>query len=170
MFFVGLKTIIFHQKSFPCNFTVGFNIFCNTVMRSLLVPPSRNYVSAMNNGGRGVYRSLWTRPFITQYKVVYTVFSSIDLLWKIFVKKCLLNFSVTAYIGLLDYGLPKSGETVLVNGAAGAVGSVVGQIAKIKVRLRALQTGWKTNQFLVLSQGLTSFNSHLLINNYRPRT
>ena len=39
-------------------------------------------------------------------------------------------------MGLLDYGLPKSGETVLVNAAAGAVGSVVGQIAKIKVRLQ----------------------------------
>ena len=42
-------------------------------------------------------------------------------------------------MGLLDYGLPKSGETVLVNAAAGAVGSVVGQIAKIKVRLQLTQ-------------------------------
>lgn len=39
---------------------------------------------------------------------------------------------LTAYFGLLDTGQPKSGETVLVSGAAGAVGSVVGQIAKIK--------------------------------------
>ncbi|NRA45103.1 MAG: NADP-dependent oxidoreductase [Oligoflexales bacterium] len=39
---------------------------------------------------------------------------------------------VTAYFGLLDIGEPKAGETVLVSGAAGAVGSVVGQIAKIK--------------------------------------
>lgn len=39
---------------------------------------------------------------------------------------------VTAYFGLLDIGQPKPGETVLVSGAAGAVGSVVGQIAKIK--------------------------------------
>ena len=38
----------------------------------------------------------------------------------------------TAYFGLLDVGQPKEGETVLVSGAAGAVGSVVGQIAKIK--------------------------------------
>ncbi|XP_065835940.1 prostaglandin reductase 1-like [Oscarella lobularis] len=39
----------------------------------------------------------------------------------------------TAYFGLLDVAGPvKSGETVLVNGAAGAVGTVVGQIAKIK--------------------------------------
>ncbi len=39
---------------------------------------------------------------------------------------------VTAYIGLLDIGTPKAGETVVVSAAAGAVGSVVGQIAKIK--------------------------------------
>ncbi len=38
---------------------------------------------------------------------------------------------LTAYFGLLDIGEPKEGETVLVSGAAGAVGSVVGQIAKI---------------------------------------
>ena len=38
----------------------------------------------------------------------------------------------TAYFGLLLVGKPKEGETVLVSGAAGAVGSVVGQIAKIK--------------------------------------
>ena len=38
----------------------------------------------------------------------------------------------TAYFGLLAIGQPKEGETVVVSGAAGAVGSVVGQIAKIK--------------------------------------
>ena len=39
---------------------------------------------------------------------------------------------MTAYFGLLDIGKPKPGETVVVSGAAGAVGAVVGQIAKIK--------------------------------------
>jgi NADPH-dependent curcumin reductase len=39
---------------------------------------------------------------------------------------------VTAYFGLLDVGQPKAGETVLVSTAAGAVGSAVGQIAKLK--------------------------------------
>lgn len=39
---------------------------------------------------------------------------------------------VTAYFGLLDIGRPKEGETVVVSAAAGAVGSAVGQIAKIK--------------------------------------
>jgi NADPH-dependent curcumin reductase len=38
----------------------------------------------------------------------------------------------TAYMGLLDIGQPKSGETVVVAAASGAVGAVVGQIAKIK--------------------------------------
>ncbi len=38
---------------------------------------------------------------------------------------------LTAYFGFLDVGRPRSGETVVVSGAAGAVGSVVGQIAKI---------------------------------------
>ena len=39
---------------------------------------------------------------------------------------------LTAYFGLLELGRPKPGETVVVSAAAGAVGSVVGQIAKIK--------------------------------------
>jgi len=39
---------------------------------------------------------------------------------------------VTAWVGLLDICQPKSGETVVVSAASGAVGSVVGQIAKIK--------------------------------------
>lgn len=39
---------------------------------------------------------------------------------------------LTAYFGLLDIGQPKEGETVVVSGAAGAVGMVVGQIAKLK--------------------------------------
>ncbi|HZL49416.1 MAG TPA: NADP-dependent oxidoreductase [Terracidiphilus sp.] len=39
---------------------------------------------------------------------------------------------LTAYFGLLDIGQPKEGETVVVSAAAGAVGAVVGQIAKIK--------------------------------------
>ncbi|XP_053683332.1 prostaglandin reductase 1-like [Sabethes cyaneus] len=38
----------------------------------------------------------------------------------------------TAYFGLLEVCTPKAGETVVVSGAAGAVGSLVGQIAKIK--------------------------------------
>jgi NADPH-dependent curcumin reductase CurA len=39
---------------------------------------------------------------------------------------------LTAYFGLLEVGNPKQGETVLVSAAAGGVGSIVGQIAKVK--------------------------------------
>ena len=39
---------------------------------------------------------------------------------------------LTAYFGLLDVGRPKAGETVVVSAAAGSVGSIVGQIAKLK--------------------------------------
>ncbi|WP_224995306.1 NADP-dependent oxidoreductase [Cesiribacter sp. SM1] len=39
---------------------------------------------------------------------------------------------LTAYFGLMDIGKPKEGETVVISGAAGAVGVVVGQIAKIQ--------------------------------------
>lgn len=39
---------------------------------------------------------------------------------------------MTAYFGLLDIGRPEAGQTVVVSGAAGAVGTVVGQIAKLK--------------------------------------
>ena len=38
----------------------------------------------------------------------------------------------TAYFGLLELCQPKAGETIVVTGAAGAVGSLVGQIAKIR--------------------------------------
>ncbi|MBN4077194.1 zinc-binding dehydrogenase [Mariprofundus ferrooxydans] len=38
----------------------------------------------------------------------------------------------TAYMGLLDIGQPKSGETIVVAAATGAVGTVVGQVAKLK--------------------------------------
>jgi hypothetical protein len=39
---------------------------------------------------------------------------------------------LTAYFGLLECGRPKAGETVVVSAAAGSVGSIVGQIAKLK--------------------------------------
>ena len=39
---------------------------------------------------------------------------------------------MTGYFGLLEVGMPKAGETVVVSGAAGAVGQTVGQIAKLK--------------------------------------
>jgi len=59
---------------------------------------------------------------------------------------------VTAYFGLIDVGRPVAGETVVVSGAAGATGSVVGQIAKIKgCRVVGIAGGekkcrWLTNE------------------------
>jgi hypothetical protein len=42
------------------------------------------------------------------------------------------HIGLTAYCGLLDIGQPKAGETLVISAAAGAVGSLVGQIGKIK--------------------------------------
>jgi NADPH-dependent curcumin reductase CurA len=39
---------------------------------------------------------------------------------------------MTGYFGLMDVGMPQAGETVVVSGAAGAVGQTVGQMARIK--------------------------------------
>ena len=39
---------------------------------------------------------------------------------------------MTGYFGLMDVGMPQAGETVVVSGAAGAVGQTVGQLAKLK--------------------------------------
>lgn len=56
----------------------------------------------------------------------------------------------TAYFGLLRIGEPKAGETVLVSGAAGAVGSIVGQIAKIKgCRVVGIAGGEKKCKYIV---------------------
>lgn len=57
---------------------------------------------------------------------------------------------MTGYFGLLKTGEPKAGETVVVSGAAGAVGSLVGQIAKIKgCRVVGIAGGSEKCRFLV---------------------
>jgi NADPH-dependent curcumin reductase len=56
---------------------------------------------------------------------------------------------MTAYFGLLEVGKPKAGETVAVSGAAGAVGTVVGQVAKIKgCRVVGIAGGSEKCQYL----------------------
>ena len=63
--------------------------------------------------------------------------------------------SLTAYFGLLDVCEPKEGETVLVSGAAGATGSVVAQIAKLKgCRVIGIAGGSEKCQWLLDSCGL----------------
>ena len=64
---------------------------------------------------------------------------------------------MTAYFGLLDVGKAKAGDTVVVSGAAGAVGMVVGQIAKIKgCRVIGIAGGEKKCQYLVKELGFDS--------------
>jgi NADPH-dependent curcumin reductase CurA len=57
---------------------------------------------------------------------------------------------MTAYFGLLDVGRPVAGETVVVSAAAGAVGQLVGQIAKIKgCRVVGIAGGLEKCRFIV---------------------
>ena len=64
---------------------------------------------------------------------------------------------MTAYFGLLDVGKPKPGDTVVVSGAAGAVGMVVGQIAKIKgCRVVGIAGGQDKCQYVVRDLGFDS--------------
>lgn len=61
---------------------------------------------------------------------------------------------LTAYFGFLEIGQPKAGDTVVVSAAAGAVGSVVGQIAKIKgCRVVGIAGGAEKCRFLVEELG-----------------
>ncbi|WP_249676703.1 NADP-dependent oxidoreductase [Pseudomonas abieticivorans] len=57
---------------------------------------------------------------------------------------------MTAYFALLDTGAPKAGDTVVISGAAGAVGSIAGQIAKVKgCRVVGIAGGKDKCQFLM---------------------
>lgn len=61
---------------------------------------------------------------------------------------------MTGYFGLLKTGQPKAGDTVVVSGAAGAVGGLVGQIAKIKgCRVVGIAGGPEKCKFLVDEMG-----------------
>ena len=62
---------------------------------------------------------------------------------------------LTAYAGLLDIGQPKPGETVVVSAASGAVGSIVGQIAKIK-GCRAVGVAGRARSAATSSRSLAS--------------
>jgi NADPH-dependent curcumin reductase CurA len=67
----------------------------------------------------------------------------------------------TAYMGLLDIGQPKAGETVVVAAASGAVGSVVGQIAKLKdCRAIGIAGGAEKCRFVVEELGFDACIDH----------
>ncbi|KAL8613045.1 hypothetical protein ACOMHN_008814 [Nucella lapillus] len=82
---------------------------------------------------------------------------------------CLGMPGLTAYFGLLDRGQAKPGEVVLVSGAAGAVGSVVGQIAKIKVGgqflYTVLQNHMKTQGRVVSVGYISQYNNEKIDHN-----
>ncbi len=67
----------------------------------------------------------------------------------------------TGYMGLLDIGQPKSGETVAVAAASGAVGSVVGQVAKLKgCRAVGIAGGPEKCRFVVEKLGFDACIDH----------
>jgi len=67
----------------------------------------------------------------------------------------------TAYMGLLDIGQPKAGETVVVAAASGAVGAVVGQIAKIKeCRIVGIAGGPEKCRYVVDELGFDACIDH----------
>ncbi len=68
---------------------------------------------------------------------------------------------MTAYVGLLEIGQPKPGETVAVAAASGAVGSVVGQIAKIKgARAVGIAGGAEKCRFVTQELGFDACVDH----------
>jgi NADPH-dependent curcumin reductase CurA len=68
---------------------------------------------------------------------------------------------LTAYVGLLDIGQPKAGDTVVLAAATGAVGSVVGQIAKLKgCRVVGIAGGAEKCQYAVEQLGYDACVSH----------
>ena len=60
---------------------------------------------------------------------------------------------VTAWVGLFDIGEPKAGETVVVSSAAGAVGSVVGQLAKVRCKAVGIAGGKDKCDYVVNEPG-----------------
>lgn len=67
----------------------------------------------------------------------------------------------TAYMGLLDIGQPKAGETIVMAAATGAVGSVVGQIAKLKgCRVVGLAGGAEKCRYAVEELGFDACIDH----------
>ncbi|HKX17033.1 MAG TPA: NADP-dependent oxidoreductase [bacterium] len=68
---------------------------------------------------------------------------------------------MTAYVGLLDIGRPREGETVVVSAASGAVGSVAGQIARIKgCRVLGIAGGAQKCRYVVEDLGFDACVDH----------
>ncbi|MXY25181.1 MAG: NADP-dependent oxidoreductase [Acidobacteria bacterium] len=68
---------------------------------------------------------------------------------------------MTAYVGLLDHGRPRPGETVVVSAASGAVGAVVGQIARIRgCRVVGIAGAQEKCEYVVNELGFDACVSH----------
>jgi NADPH-dependent curcumin reductase CurA len=68
---------------------------------------------------------------------------------------------MTAYMGLMDIGQPKAGETLVVAAASGAVGSVVGQVAKLKgLRVVGVAGGVDKCRYVVETLGFDACIDH----------
>ncbi|MBP5101681.1 NADP-dependent oxidoreductase [Pseudomonas protegens] len=68
---------------------------------------------------------------------------------------------MTAYMGLMDIGQPKAGETLVVGAASGAVGSVVGQVAKLKgLRVVGVAGGADKCRYVVEELGFDACIDH----------
>lgn len=77
---------------------------------------------------------------------------------------------LTAYFGLLDITQPKAGETVVVSGAAGAVGSTAGQIAKIKgCRVVGIAGSDQKIDYLVKDLGFDAGFNYKTTSNYNAK-
>lgn len=77
---------------------------------------------------------------------------------------------LTAYFGLLDIGKPQPGETVVISGAAGAVGSLVGQIAKIKgCRAVGIAGGDDKIDYIVKELGFDAAFNYKIVENYQEK-
>jgi NADPH-dependent curcumin reductase len=94
-----------------------------------VVEESRNARFAVGDAVQGILG--WQRYAISDGKGLVTLPKGLPVPFDAFVA-VLNHIGATAYFGLLEIGQPKAGETIVVSAAAGAVGSLVGQIGKIK--------------------------------------
>ncbi|MBR7799091.1 NADP-dependent oxidoreductase [Undibacterium fentianense] len=103
------------------------------------------------SGSIGV-QEFWTGQADDKYAGFYRVDPALAALPKYL--NALGMPGMTAYFGLLDVGQPKPGETVVVSGAAGAVGQTVGQVAKQKgCRVVGIAGGKEKCDFVVNELG-----------------
>lgn len=110
-------------------------------------------------GDQAVGRFGWQRFFVSNGEGLRRITTSVD---KPSVHLGVLGMpGVTAWYGLLEIGKPKAGETVVVAAASGAVGSVVGQIAKLKgCRVIGIAGGEQKCRHVVVDLGFDECVDH----------